>query len=37
MIGISLFFDPVSSALTASYLIGFYFLILGLEEIVLSF
>ncbi len=36
-IGISLLFDPISSAITASFLLGFYFLVLGIEEIVFAF
>lgn len=37
IIGISLFFDPISSALTVSFLIGFYLLIFGITNIIDSF
>ena len=37
LIGVSLFFNPIVSALTVPFLIGFYFLIFGIEEVISSF
>lgn len=36
-IGISLFFDPIVSLLTLSFLIGFYFMIIGIFYIIRAF
>lgn len=36
-IGLSLLFNPISSALTLSFLVGFYFMMFGIEMVVLAF
>lgn len=37
VVGISLLFDPLSSALTLSFMVGFYFMLFGIDEIVSAF
>ncbi len=37
LLGIMLLFDPITSALTISFLVGFYFLLSGISYIVYSF
>lgn len=36
VIGISLLFNPITAGLTLSFLVGFYFLLFGIESIVLG-
>lgn len=36
-VGVSLLLNPLSSVLTINFLFGFYFFVLGIEEIVLAF
>ncbi|MBF8807084.1 MAG: DUF308 domain-containing protein [Enterococcus lacertideformus] len=37
LLGIMLLFNPISSALTLSFLVGFYFMIFGINHIVYAF
>ncbi|MZM07541.1 hypothetical protein GT958_09365, partial [Bifidobacterium pseudocatenulatum] len=37
ILGIMLLFNPISSALTLSFLVGFYFMLFGITHIVYAF
>ncbi|HAP7645602.1 TPA: hypothetical protein IVV33_002984, partial [Enterococcus faecium] len=37
LLGIFLLFNPISSALTLSFLVGFYFMLFGITHIVYAF